>query len=226
MSMDISQLLEQIDIWDAENVFHLKSDPSRLKKVIAHYELFKKIESVDGDFLEFGVFKGASFLRFATFSEIFGNQNRHFFGFDSFKKFPRADIKLDSDNEFISRFEEASGDPINKEKLEELISNKKFKMPEKIKLIEGNVFETLPSFLQEYPNLKIACIHLDMDVYEPTKFCLDLLFPFLQKNGIIICDDYNQVEGATKAFDEFSTEKSRKINKLNFSKTPYFIENK
>ena len=90
MSMDISQLLEQIDIWDAENVFHLKSDPSRLKKVIAHYELFKKIESVDGDFLEFGVFKGASFLRFATFSEIFGNPNRHFFGFDSFKKISKS----------------------------------------------------------------------------------------------------------------------------------------
>ena len=141
MPMDISEILEKIDIWDAENVFHLKSDPSRLKKIVAHYELFKKIQNVEGDFLEFGVFKGASFLRFATFSEIFENQNRQFFGFDSFEKFPRNDIKLDSDNEFISRFEEASGDPIGKEKLEELINNKQFTTPENIKLIKGNVFE-------------------------------------------------------------------------------------
>ena len=52
MPMDISEILEKIDIWDAENVFHLKSDPSRLKKIIAHYELFKKIQNVEGDFLD------------------------------------------------------------------------------------------------------------------------------------------------------------------------------
>ena len=212
MPMDISEILEKIDIWDAENVFHLKSDPSRLKKIVAHYELFKKIQNVEGDFLEFGVFKGASFLRFATFSEIFENQNRQFFGFDSFEKFPRDDIKLDSDNEFISR-------------LEELINNKQFTTPENIRLIKGNVFETVPAFLKNKQNIKLACIHLDMDVYEPTKYCLDLLFPFLQKNGIIICDDYNQVDGATKAFDEFSEKHEKNIRKLEFSKPPYFIEN-
>ena len=59
----------------------------------------------------------------------------------------KNDIKLDSDNEFISRFEEASGDPIGKEKLEELINNKQFS-PENIKLIKGNVFETVLLFLK------------------------------------------------------------------------------
>src|SRR6056300_1274961 len=100
--MKISELLDTTNVWDTENVFDLKSEPSRLKKVIAHYELYKKIENVEGAFLEFGVFKGASFLRFITFSEIFPtNMNRKFYGFDSFEKFPRDDIKLQSDNEFI-----------------------------------------------------------------------------------------------------------------------------
>ena len=110
-------------------------------------------------------------------------------------------------------------------KLEELINNKQFTTPENIKLIKGNVFETVPAFLENNQNIKLACIHLDMDVYEPTKYCLDLLFPFLQENGIIICDDYNQVDGATKAFDEFSEKHGKNISKLEFSKTPYFIEN-
>ena len=92
-------------------------------------------------------------------------------------------------------------------------------------MIKGNVFETVPAFLENNQNIKLACIHLDMDVYEPTKYCLDLLFPFLQENGIIICDDYNQVDGATKAFDEFSEKHGKNISKLEFSKTPYFIEN-
>ena len=224
--MKISELLDTTNVWDAENVFHLKSEPSRLKKVIAHYELYKKIENVEGAFLEFGVFKGASFLRFITFSEIFPtNMNRKFYGFDSFEKFPRDDIKLQSDNEFISRFEEGAGDPISDELLNELISNKKFNQQDNITLIKGNVFESLPNFLNENPNLQIAAIHLDMDVYEPTKFCLDNLYPMLSGDGIIICDDYNQVEGATNAFNEFADEHNKEIKKTGFSKTPYFVIN-
>ena len=224
--MNISELLNKIDVWDAENVFHLTSDPSRLKKVLAHYELYKKIEYVEGVFLEFGVFKGASFLRFITFSEIFPtNHNRKFYGFDSFKKFPRDDIKLQSDNEFINRFEEGTGDPISVELLNELISKKNYNHRDNIMLVKGNVFESLPNFLNENPNLQIAAIHLDMDVYEPTKFCLDKLYPMLSPNGIIICDDYNQVEGATNAFNEFSDEHNKEIEKTDFSKTPYFIIN-
>ena len=224
--MEISEVLEITNVWDAENVFHLKSDPSRLKKVLAHYELYKKIEHVEGAFLEFGVFKGASFLRFITLSEIFpSNSNRKFYGFDSFEKFPRDDIKLQSDNEFITGFEEVSGDPISDELLNELISNKNFNHENNIRLVKGNVFESLPDFLNKNPDLEIAAIHLDMDVYEPTKFCLDRLYPMLSPNGIIICDDYNQVEGATNAFNEFSDECNKKIEKTDFSKTPYFIIN-
>ncbi len=226
LPMNISELLNKIDVWDAENVFHLKSDPSRLKKVLAHYELYKMIESIEGEFLEFGVFKGASFLRFITFSEIFSkNEPRKFYGFDSFEKFPRDDLKLNSDNEFISKFEEASGDPISDELLNQLILNKQYKYQDKIKLIKGNVFESLPRFINENPNLKIAALHLDMDVYEPTKYCLDELYPKLEHNGIIICDDYNQVEGATIAFDEFAIKFNKKIEKIDYSKTPYFIVN-
>ena len=80
---------------------------------------------------------------------------------------------MGSDNEFISRFEEASGDPIDIDSLQKLIADKQFSSPDKINLIKGNVFETVPIFLKENPDLKIACLHLDMDVYEPTKFCLD-----------------------------------------------------
>ena len=130
-----------------------------------------------------------------------------------------------SDHEFITRFEEASGDPISTDTLNQLIASKRFANPENIELVKGDVFETLPIFIDKNPGLKIAVLHLDMDVYEPTKFCLDMLYPMLQNDGIIICDDYNQVEGATQAFDEFANQFNKKINKTDFSKTPYFIVN-
>ena len=42
-----------------------------------------------------------------------------------------------------------------------------------------------------------------MDVYNSTKFVLNKLYDKVVKNGIIVIDDYNTVEGATKATDEF-----------------------
>ena len=63
-----------------------------------------------------------------------------------------------------------------------------------------------------------------MDIYEPTKFTLNKLFPHVVKGGIILLDDYNTVFGATKAVDEFlNLNKSLEIKKLNFNKTPSYI---
>ena len=51
-----------------ENNFYLKSDISRLSKLISHYEIYKNTQSVKGDIFEFGVFKGASLIRFLSFN--------------------------------------------------------------------------------------------------------------------------------------------------------------
>ena len=45
-------------IWDAENIFYLKSETSRISKFIYHYEIYKKILDLPGHVIEFGVFKG------------------------------------------------------------------------------------------------------------------------------------------------------------------------
>ena len=50
---------------------------------------------------------------------------------------------------------------------------------------------------------RFSLIHLDMDVYEPTAFVLKKLFDRLVVGGLIVIDDYNTVEGATIAVDEF-----------------------
>ena len=62
-----------------------------------------------------------------------------------------------------------------------------------------------------------------MDIYEPTKFTLNKLFPYVVKGGIILIDNYNTVYGATKATDEFinlKLELSSNINwKFNYRRT-------
>ena len=73
--------------------------------------------------------------------------------------------------------------------------------------------------------LKISFLHLDMDVYEPTKFALEYLFSKVSKNGIILIDDYKNVKGATKATDSFLKKNSKlKIKNLDFNKRLSFFK--
>ena len=73
-------------------------------------------------------------------------------------------------------------------------------------------------------NLKISFLHLDLDVYEPTKFVLNTLYNKVSKNGVILIDDYGQVKGATKATNEFlKKNKKLKIKTLKFDKRLKFI---
>ena len=49
---------------------YLSCDSSRMARVIAHYELFKKAQDVEGDMVEAGVFKGTALARFAMFQKL------------------------------------------------------------------------------------------------------------------------------------------------------------
>lgn len=68
--MDRYSLKNAGDIWEVENVYFLESPPSCISKFLTHYELYKKISSVPDCFIELGLFRGASFARFATFRNL------------------------------------------------------------------------------------------------------------------------------------------------------------
>jgi len=67
----------------------------------------------------------------------------------------------------------------------------------------------IPSRFQDIDGKKFSFVHIDVDLYEPTKKSLEFFFPRLQKNGIIVCDDYNYkiFDGAKKAWDEYFLDK-------------------
>ena len=208
------------DIWNSENIYHLKTDISRISNLINHYEIYKKIISIPGDVIECGVFKGISLTRFLTFREILENYNsRKIYGFDVFGKFPKPKNK--DDNSFLKKWEKSAGDGIDVKELNNILVEKKFS---NFSLVKGDVKKTIPNLIKSHPGLKISLLHLDMDIYEPTKFVLNKLFPYVVKGGIILIDDYNMVFGATKATDEFlNSNNNLEVKKLKFYKKPSYI---
>ena len=88
------------EIWNAENIYHLKTDLTRISKLIYHYEIYKKILGIPGDIVELGVFKGNSIVRFATYRSILENNNsRKIIGFDKNNRTVTLSIKAKEETE-------------------------------------------------------------------------------------------------------------------------------
>lgn len=211
-----------MDIWDIENHFYWYSDLQRVQKSISQYEIYKKITNIPGALFELGVYKGCSLIRFATYRNMLENNfSRKIYGFDSFGKFPLGEVKLSEDEEFVKKFVGGGGDSISIEELKNILNKKKI---ENYELVKGNIFESLPEFLDKNKEIKISLLHLDMDTYEPTSFALSLLSERMVKGGVIVVDDYNSVFGATKAVDEYCNKYDFKIKKFSYYNVPAYID--
>ena len=79
-------------------------------------------------------------------------------------------------------------------------------------LIKGKVEETL-KLSKNIPD-KISILRLDTDWYESTKIELEILFPRLVKNGILIIDDYGEWSGCRKATNEYFQDKNAAMYKI------------
>ncbi|MBU1007791.1 TylF/MycF family methyltransferase [Candidatus Dependentiae bacterium] len=208
------------ECWNYENGFYLTSDIRRISKLLAHYELYKKIVNLPGEVLEFGVYKGSSLIRFLTFREILESPySRKVIGFDVFGEFPKSQ-HLATDKSFVQKFETEGGNGIPEKTLEKALFNKEFK---NFELIKGDILKTLPKYLKKHPELKISLLHIDVDVYEPTKIVLEQCYNKLVPGGIIVFDDYGTVHGETKAIDEFFLNKDVEIQKNPIAHIPSFI---
>ena len=63
----------------------------------------------------------------------------------------------------------------------------------------------IPEVLAALPDAPFAFVHVDVDLYEPTRACLEHFYPRLAEGGVIVCDDYRapRFPGAAGAWDEY-----------------------
>ncbi len=215
-------MFENLDFkkkFEYENMFYLSCDSLRIGKAISQYKLFEKAIDVSGDIIECGVFKGASFSRFSMYRKLHGLEDKRLIGFDTFGDFPETDFAEDIDlrNNFILE----GGSGISVDQLWEALEEKKCR--KNVELIEGDICETVPEFIERNPDLKISFLNLDVDIYEPSVTILEHFYPRISKGGILMLDDYNAFPGETKAANDYFKDKDVTILENDLTKSPYYI---
>jgi hypothetical protein len=200
------------------------------KRFLTHYELLKMTTEVPGSIFEFGVYRAASLLTWGKLMDILLplDRTKRIYGFDSFKGL--HDFDEDKDGKLVPEVGKTisgwSAQSVQDE-VEELIAiandDGVFKS-KRIQLIVGDLFETLPKFLEENPGIRVSLLHLDVDLYKPTKFVLEHLYSRIPKGGVIVFDEYGLVpwEGESNAADDFFKEigVTPNIKKFPFSTFP------
>lgn len=68
----------------------------------------------------------------------------------------------------------------------------------------------IPDVFGQIDILEYSYVHIDVDLYEPTKNCIEYFWPKLVSGGVLICDDYGSYKtiGARKAMNDFFGQKN------------------
>jgi O-methyltransferase len=164
------------------------------------YQLTRLVSTVPGDTAECGVFQGAS--SFIICRSLCGNTDcmRTHYAFDSFEGLSAPSI---ADGNYWTKGNLACGLETVKANLQPLrtISWHQGWIPDRFQDVGKNVF---------------SFVHIDVDLYEPTRDSIRFFYPRMNPGGIIICDDYGFTlcPGATLAVDEFLADKPEKMISL------------
>lgn len=221
------RLVDFFDRDDASTLLKLRSfglyAPRQvITDFLTRYELFKLVADVPGSIFELGVFNGQGLLSYAHFSSILEPNyiNRKIYGFDTFSGFPSV---AEPDRSSRSGFVHEGGYAIEAfERVSEAIrlfdANRFVGHLSKVELVTGDITESLPAFLAENPHAIPALVHLDVDLYEPTKCALELLVPRMPKGAVVVFDELNMKDfpGETVALLE-----TLKLNHVALRRFPF-----
>lgn len=165
--------------------------------LLDHYRLetiraaLKDTMYLDGAVAEVGVYKGGTSLY------ILECTDKHLFVLDTFEGMPPTQaIDLHRPKDF------------NDTSLEHVTNL--LKAHSNFSIYKGVFPKQNAEYLAPY---KFSVVHLDVDIYESTKECLEFFYPKMQSGGYIIFDDYTtpSCPGVKKAVDDFLQDKPEKL---------------
>lgn len=195
-----------------------------LTKLMARYEIFKRVLNIKGSVIECGVFRGAGLMSWALFSDMLEPVNlmRKVYGFDTYEGFP----SVAEEDENLYRNPEKGDLYANVyDELNALTKcydkNRWLGHVPKIELVKGDACETIPEFIKDNQHLVVSLLFLDFDLYEPTKAAIEHFVPRMPKGAIIAFDELDNPiwPGETMALLNSLGINSLKIQRLDFD--PY-----
>ncbi len=173
------------------------------------HQLLRLTEGVPGDTAECGVYLGSSSFLICEANKS-SELNRTHHCFDSFQGLSEPAKDVD-------------GQYWGKGYLSVAESNARSNLApfDNVKFYKG----WIPERFNEVGKIEFSFVHIDVDLYEPTKDSIEFFYARMNEGAVCLCDDYgfNTCPGATKAMDEFLSDKPEKMLAMD-SGSGFFIK--
>jgi len=197
-----------------------------LTRLLARYEIFKRVLPIKGSVIECGVNRGFGLMSWAKFSAVLEpvNLTRRIYGFDSFEGFPSIHAK---DRPAGNGQEPAAGD-LAADCYDELINliglydqDRFLGHVPKVELVKGDAVTTIPQFVDNHPHLVVSLLFMDFDLYEPTRAALQAFVPRMPKGSVLAFDELDNPiwPGETMALLETVGIRKLRLERVDFD--PY-----
>jgi hypothetical protein len=191
---DLKELLSNAPIPENELLHNMPLfiDRRVISRILFINEIYQHALKVHGSIFEFGVRYGQNLSLFTSLRGIHEpfNHNRRIVGFDTFSGFAVVDEKLDGHLFKAGDYAVPQGYEVFLQSILDI--HEKMAPVETIKkfeLVKGDVSETLPIYLKDHPETIISLAYFDMDVYKPTRDCLELIKPYISKGTCLVFDE-------------------------------------
>ncbi len=182
--------------------------PMELKRFMFFADLYQHFVKVPGVIMEFGTRWGQNLATLQSLRSVLEpyHHRRKILGFDTFEGF--TDVAFEDGSDAAATpgayaVTEGYDQHLNKiMQLREMQSP----LPDvcKFEVIRGDVSQTLPHYLQQHPETIVAFAYFDLDLYQPTRDCLELLRSRLTRGSVVGFDELNHAAfpGETVAVHE------------------------
>lgn len=176
--------------------------------IILH--LTKLTTNLSGAWAECGVYKGGTLITTALWMKSTGVQKK-IWGFDSFEGLPEKS-SIDENHSTEKAWGHHSGGYKGVSYTHLLQKLSRLGLSNDVELVPGFFENSLPKAAGE----KFSFVHLDCDLYNSYKTCLEFFYERMVQGGVILFDEYNDPPwpGCNKAIDEFFANKIEKLQKI------------
>lgn len=194
--------------------------PQHFRRMMFFCEIYKLILDKPGSILQFGVRWGRELALFECLRTLYEpfNHARRIVGFDTFSGYTEISPNDGSASQLVTGNLTVAKN--YKAYLHALLRNREAFSPvenkEKFLLVEGDVAQTLKPYLHAHPHELVSLLHLDLNLYKPTRYVLDTIWERTFKGTVVIIDEINcpVIPGETIALREFIDLKGVALRRL------------
>lgn len=201
-----------------------------LSRILFMNYIYQQIIDVQGVVMEFGTRWGQNSCLFSNLRGIYEPYNRHrkIIAFDTFEGFPnisdedgKSEMMKNGNYSVTKDYDNYLDKVMRLHELDNPLSHIK-----KYDIIKGDAVVECERYIENHPETIVALAYFDMDIYEPTKRCIETIKNRLVKGSVVAFDELNDPDcpGETIALMETIGLDNIRLKRLPFvSRVSYFI---